>query len=180
MKDLTLDRLKAVLEYDAVTGHLLWKHRPRSDFKTLNAYRTFTTRFVGKVAGHIHKRKGYREICIDGRMYRAHRLVWFMHHGEWPDEIDHEEGVKDDNRLERLRDVPSAENARNFPRRADNSSGVTGVVWSKAAQKWVARISIGGKHRQVCLTSNFDEAVKARKMAEVKHGYHRNHGRIKA
>lgn len=177
MKPLSLERLCSVLEYDAATGQLIWKYRPRETFKTLNAYRTFTSRFVGKVAGCIHKINGYREICIDGQMYRAHRLIWFMEHGEWPKYIDHEEGIKSDNRIEHMRDVSFTDNLRNCKRRTDNTSGVTGVIWSKSAQKWVARIFRDGKHRQVCLTSDFETAVAARKKAEADHGYHPNHGR---
>ncbi|WP_109368310.1 HNH endonuclease [Ochrobactrum soli] len=173
---IEIERLHDLLICDAEHGILYWKYRPQSAFKSWRSYRTFTARFAGKPAGSQTKR-GYLEVYLDGKNYKVHRVIWAMTHGHWPDEIDHQAGNKSDNRITALRDVSSTENAKNFPKRKDNTSGVTGVLWSKAAKKWVARICINGKHRQICLTADFDTAVAARKKAEADYGFHPNHGR---
>jgi hypothetical protein len=68
---------------------------------------------VGSIAGSLHK-DGYVYIGIDGRLYLAHRLAVLYVTGEWPEqEVDHKNGVRDDNRWRNLRDASSAQNRRN-------------------------------------------------------------------
>lgn len=50
--------------------------------------------------------KGYLRVCLMGREYRLHRLVWLWVHGTHvPDgmTLDHINGVKTDNRISNLR-----------------------------------------------------------------------------
>lgn len=112
-----------------------------------------------------------------GRACLEHRLVWLMHHDEWPAEIDHINGIRDDNRIENLRLVTRADNMRNSRRRKDNTSGVMGVSWHSATGKW--RAYIGGQDGPLHLGMFADwfDAVCARKSAERRQGYHANHGR---
>ena len=49
----------------------------------------------------------------------------------------------------------------------NNTSGCAGVYWSKAASKWAAYINKGRVRSQLGLFESFDEAVRARKKAEV-------------
>lgn len=57
---------------------------------------------------------GYRTVHIRGRKYAMHRLVWKVVHGADPvGVIDHINGIRDDNRIENLRDVTFTENAAN-------------------------------------------------------------------
>ena len=91
--------------------------------------------------------------------------------GSWPiAEIDHINGVKDDNRFKNLREATRTENIRNqkLPR-VDNASGVAGVSWYKKYGKWVARIQVHGKRISLGYFSNLCDAVTARKAAEIKH-----------
>ena len=60
---------------------------------------------------------------------------------------------------------------------SSNTSGVTGVYWHKGANKWVSRITSGGEHVYLGSFSWLDDAVAARKAAELDHLYHENHGR---
>jgi hypothetical protein len=39
-----------------------------------------TRRHAGKAAGATHL-DGHREVKIDGRAYRAHRIIWALEHG---------------------------------------------------------------------------------------------------
>jgi uncharacterized protein (DUF433 family) len=56
---------------------------------------------------------GYISVYYKGLNLKAHRIAWVLHYGGWPDNvIDHINGVKTDNRIENLRDVPQSVNAK--------------------------------------------------------------------
>ena len=85
---LTQERLKEVLFYDG--QNLIWRVStgPRS--------------VVWRIAGHITW-DGYRKIVVDKANYHAHRLIWLYTYGSFPkNQIDHINGVRDDNRLDNL------------------------------------------------------------------------------
>jgi hypothetical protein len=130
--NLTQDRLRELLLYDAETG--IFTRR----IKTGRV-------LVGDVAGSLHQ-KGYREIKVDYKHYFAHRLAWFYVHGVWPkDQIDHINGVKDDNRICNLREATNAENNQNQRKASRNSrSGLLGVCTSNN-RKPRAMIRFNGK-----------------------------------
>lgn len=53
-----------------------------------------------------------------------------------------------------------------------NKSGITGVSFNKASNKWVANIRIDGKQKYLGMFDCIDDAVKVRKNAEIKYfGY---------
>jgi hypothetical protein len=116
---------------------------------------------------------GYRYIRVDRKQYLAHRIIWKLLYGEDPEEIDHINGNRSDNRITNLRSVSRLENMRNRKRASDNTSGVTGVFWYKARSKWRATIS----QKILGNFNKFEDAVAARKQAEKELGYHPNHGR---
>jgi hypothetical protein len=58
-----------------------------------------------------------------------------------------------------------------------NSTGKAGVYWHKSQKKWVASIGVNGKNLHLGTFSNFESASKARSNAEIKYGFHRNHGK---
>ena len=72
----------------------------------------------------------------------VHRMVFERTHGKKPKgmQIDHINGNILDNRIENLRLATYAENQWNAKTRVDNKSGVKGVSWHKASQKWRAQI----------------------------------------
>jgi hypothetical protein len=86
---LTAHRLRQLLDYDSATGLFRWRANPR----------------VGRVAGYV-KQDGARRIKINGRTYMASRLAWLWMTGRWPvTEINHRNGVKDDDRIVNLREA---------------------------------------------------------------------------
>jgi len=97
-------------------------------------------------------------------------------YGHEPKEIDHINSDGLDNRLINLRNVDHLENGKNQKMKSNNISGVTGVSWNKKRSKWHANIGI--KKRKIHIGYFFDkfEAVCARKAAEIKYGFHENHG----
>lgn len=176
----TPDLLRQLLRYEPETGKLFWRERPPSMFQ--DSYRTaagcaanWNSRWAGKEAftckmavGHLQGRIGYGS-------YLAHRVAWAIYYGEWPKgEIDHINHDPADNRIENLRDVSHAENHRNQSLRQNNSSGVAGVA--RVRDVWYARIKRGGKLTHLGYFERFEDAVAARKDAEVMFGFHRNHG----
>lgn len=83
--------------------------------------------------------KGYIHIRLLGRKRLAHRLAWFYVHGEWPeDEIDHINGIKDDNRICNLRKATRGQNEWNKPISKSNKSGLKGIRWVEKRGKWRA------------------------------------------
>tara|TARA_R110001606_G_scaffold190822_1_gene338772 strand:+ start:384 stop:701 length:318 start_codon:yes stop_codon:yes gene_type:complete len=101
-----------------------------------------------------------------------------MHVGDWPaDQIDHISGDRSDNRIENLREATQTENSRNMKTLANNMSGVMGVSWDKRERHWIATISDDNSSVRLGRFKSFEDAVAARKAAEVEYGYHPNHGR---
>jgi len=131
---------------------------------------------IGDVAGWI-RGDGYAHIKIKSRNYKAHRLIFLLHHGYLPEFIDHINGMRSDNRIENLRDATKSENCRNSQISKNNKSGFNGVGWMKALSKYRADISSGGKKIYLGVHAKLSDAVKARIDAEEKYGYHVNHGR---
>lgn len=146
--DLTLDVLRQTLAYDESTGI----------FSRIDMSR--------KVVGRIST-KGYRQISVNYTRVMAHRLAWFMTHGQWPDgQIDHINQNKDDNRLSNLRLASNKQNAENITMFKHNKSGRRGVRWASRNGKWIAEIKHMKKNRHLGLFENIVDAVAARMRAE--------------
>ncbi len=94
----------------------------------------------GSVAGCIHKGTGYVHVKIKEKSFKAHRLVFLLHHGYMPDIIDHIDGDKTNNRIENLRAATKAENCQNQKIRSTNKSGIKGVSFNKTYKKWSVNI----------------------------------------
>ena len=155
------------LSYDSRTGIFKWEIRASSHVPK------------GSKAGNLHKQTGYVKIKILGRSYRAHRLAWLIMYGSFPpDQIDHINGIRHDNRISNLRAVTHAENNRNRAFDIRNKSGYTGIAYNKKTNKWIAQI--GGTRKRVYLGSfeNKEDAIEARRIAEINYNYHPNHGRV--
>ena len=161
---LTQERLKEVLHYSRETGIFTW---------LITANRNGAA--IGDEAGWLRD-NGYRMIAINGVDYRAHRLAWFYIYGEWPEQIDHKDHIRRHNWIDNLRDVSSSENGKNqsIPKR--NKSGIIGVRWHAQKCKWHAQIGVDMKKIHLGYFTCIEDAAEARKEAEIKYGFHENHG----
>lgn len=180
MLELTKDLLNEIFSYDPETGVLTHKERPRWMFTKgykagETSWRTFNTQNAGNAVDN--RNHGYLRVNICGKRYSAHRIIWCMVYGEWPEEVDHINGDRGDNRLCNLRAVSRQENMRNTRIRNDSSTGVTGVSYSKRDDVFIAYIGANKKTKILGRFATIEDAVAARKAAEAELGYHENHGR---
>jgi len=124
------EQLFALFDYE--NGSLYWKHSSNRKIK------------AGSIAGGIDN-KGRIRICIQGKSYQAHRLVYLWHHGFMPDMLDHIDGNPLNNNITNLRAANFSTNGFNRKIGANNTSGIKGLCWSKKSQKWQASIKANSK-----------------------------------
>jgi hypothetical protein len=154
----------SLLEYSPDTGLFKWKHRRSNKCAT------------GWFAGTLNS-GGYRLIMISGRNHRAHRLAWLITYGSVPpNDIDHKNQNREDNRIENLREATRVVNRRNASRSKNNTSGFTGVVFHKSMNKWCAQIVLNRKNIVLGYFAKIDDAIQARMQANKKYGFYKNHG----
>jgi hypothetical protein len=116
--DIPIPFLRECLSYDAETGVLRWRARPRGHFLDEVAHRKWNTQYPGTQAGEI-KTTGYRQIEINHygrrRVITAHRTAWALHTGEYPSgEIAHDDLDRDNNRFKNLKPMTSSERRTRF------------------------------------------------------------------
>jgi hypothetical protein len=133
------ERVIELMDYDPHTGVLMWRKRRR----------------VVRCVTH-----GYLVVRLDGRLYRAHRVIWLIMTGKWPTrQIDHRDMDRANNRWENLREATNGQNQANRRAYANSRSGVKGVSWDKEKEKWRASIGVGGK---VILIGRYDTIAEAK------------------
>lgn len=93
-RPIPIDRVLDAFSYDAENGVLINK-------KTSFAYRRCDPR-------------GYVVVPFEGVVYMAHRLIYAIVYGKEPNEIDHINGIKDDNRLENIRSCTRSQNIQSY------------------------------------------------------------------
>jgi AP2 domain. len=175
------ERLHAVLSYDPATGALTWKTRPVSDFEgrkypAERLARSWNAKNAGKPALADVDGQGYRYGSIDGTHYKAARVIWKMMTGDEPDTIDHDDGVRTNNRWGNLINGTSLSNQRNLKRAKNNKSGVTGVRQLPDG-RWKAEIQVRGANCSLGIYATIEQATAARHAAERFHGFAAGHGR---
>lgn len=157
---IIVENAAQLFTYDAETGIVRWKN----DVGNRKIK-------VGDRAGAVRS-NGYRVIRMQIGSLMEHRVAWFLHHGALPPcQIDHINRDKTDNRITNLRLAPRNEkdNLQNRGVLSNSRSRVTGVRRHKSANKWEARITANGVYIHLGLFENFDDAVAARKAAELKY-----------
>jgi hypothetical protein len=128
--------------YDQITGKIYGSRKNEITRKDWN--------------GYIHIYFGSPAFNLAG-----HHFAWYMTHKNVEyEQIDHINGVRDDNRIENLRAATNQTNS--FNRRK-----VVGYTWSKDKKKWCAKIKLNGiTHNLGCHDSQFDarqDYLKAKK-----------------
>ena len=111
---------------------------------------------------------GYVYVRMLGRSYGEHRLIHLLFSGEWPDQVDHINGIRSDNRHANLR---SANHAQNCMNRKPIGSTSKGCYWQPKRKKWMAQIGVYGRRKTIGYYATEIEAANAyAKAAEEFHG----------
>lgn len=141
--------LRELLHYNPETGVFTWRANRRPTVKS------------GDIAGSL-RRDGYRGIKINGTVYLSHRLACLYVSGRWPqDEMDHRNGVRDDNRWANLREATTSENHQNIRLNTSNTSGRMGVSWDRRTAKWRADITVKSRAKTLGYFEDKDAAATA-------------------
>ncbi len=151
---ITQNRLKELLSYNPETGVFVWT-KPRRGV------------VVGAECGRLSV-FGYRELCVDKKLMRAHRLAFLYMTGKLPDcDVDHINRVRNDNRWANLRLCNAAQNAANVDLKPSNTSGTKGVSWDGSRGKWLAQIRINGKKKNLGRFALVEDATDCYKKAAL-------------
>jgi len=155
---ITQSELKELLQYK--DGNLYWKVSRKNRIK------------IGDKAGSLHP-TGYKQIGINGKYYKFHRIIFLYHHGYLPKFIDHIDNNPLNNLIENLRSATHGQNQQNCPLQKNNKSGIKGVCWDKKMQRW--RVTVSKKY----FGCYFDKEVARFVVETMRHKYHKefaNHG----
>lgn len=185
------------LDYDAIDWHARFTYDESSPSGLIWKQQKYRT---GKQAGNLHRTKtnvSWR-VTIGKSSYYIHRIIAKMFNlGELSgNEVDHIDRNPLNNKIANLRIVSNEVNMRNFSKRVDNTSGVTGVyLHSKYSNpvgwvaNWYQMIDDGTKMRSKEFSISkygydgaFNKAVtfRANKITELNAqgaGYTENHGK---
>lgn len=132
-KPLTYNLLKQLIHYNPKTGVFKW----RVSFLRIKR---------GSIATNKPTIKGYVDIIILGKIYRAHNIAWFYVKKKlYVNKIDHADRNKGNNAFSNLRKSSIYQNAHNRRKRVDNRSGYKGVTKGDAG-KWKAMAYFKGKN----------------------------------
>ena len=158
-KTVEVELLKKLLSYSPETGKLYW--RPRDETTSPRPF-SFNTRHAHTEAGCLND-KGYVLVSIKENRMRAHRVIYAMMTGSWPEEVDHINGNRADNRWGNLRSVSHKTNRANtYGWSKKTSSRFIGVCRQPDCDRWKAQVSINGKAKHIGLFQTEVEAAKAR------------------
>ncbi|EPZ5284511.1 HNH endonuclease signature motif containing protein [Cronobacter dublinensis] len=151
-----LELLRSLFLYDPVTGRLCHKANRRRVK-------------AGSCADSTRRADGYRQVALrlDGKQYqlKAHRVAWILEHGSIPDglQVDHINGIREDNCLCNLRLVTQRENDQNRRK-------ARGYGWNKGCSKWEAYIRVDGVRHHLGLFTS--EAAARAAYLKAKARYH--------
>ena len=147
---ITQSELKDLLNYNPDTGVFTWNVSLRSNVK------------VGDIVGCKPNAAGYGRIGLHNKVYLAHRLAWLWVAGvEAPQQIDHINGNRLDNKFANLRLATCSQNLCNKGRQGNNTSGQKGVSWYKTRGQWIAVCYAQGKRNFLGYFTTIEAASKA-------------------
>jgi hypothetical protein len=173
---VTPEELKELLSYDPNTGLFVWLDRPLKFFHDSGgrytaefAQKVFRSLFAGKPALTAKNPGGYLRGNLFGRNLMAHRAAFCLVAGRWPmHQVDHINGVRDDNRWDNLREATNAQNQHNSSSAKGSSSRFIGVALCKRSHRWTAYICPDGTKIHLGNFGSEEEAARVRDEAAKK------------
>ena len=82
-----------------------------------------------------------------------------MFNGYFPQEVDHIDGNKTNNKIENLRAATKSQNQHNSKINKNNKSGVKGVCWDKRKNKWKSQVALNKKNYYLGHFDNIEQAT---------------------
>lgn len=162
---MTVERAREIFDYNPETGWLTWRKfkgmlvmpGQRAGSVDAHGYRVVNPKFEGKVTCN-----------------KEHRVIWLWMTGEWPKgQIDHINGVRDDNRWANLRVVTNLQNAQNRTK-VVTKTGLIGVSLRKSTGRYEAHIKVDGKKMHLGYFDTPEQArtihLKAKSLYHLKSG----------
>lgn len=162
--ELTQERIRELFEYRE-DGNLVWK------IKKARAN-------AGDVAGCEVMCNGvlYKQVKVDAKSHKLHRLVFAWHYGFMPAYVDHIDRDGLNNRVENLREATQSQNMQNCKMKSSNTSSARNVYWHARACRWFVRLTIDGKTKNFGTYKNLEEAsVVAHRAREQHYGNFARH-----
>ena len=154
--DIPVDVVKEL--FNLVDGVLYWKKKVARKV------------VVGDPAGQM-RHDGYVLVGFGGTVYLAHRIIFAIVNGFYPDEVDHADGNPRNNDPANLREATRSQNNMNRALQCNNTSGYKGVYLNKRIGMWHARIKVGGKYMSLKYHKTVELAAEAyNKAQEQYHG----------
>ena len=154
---------KALALFEYRDGTLYWRIKPSRGVDAGDK--------VGTICSTGHQRLMYQR-----KLYRVHAIVWLMHCGYIPKEIDHKDTDKLNNRIDNLR-LACDKNQQNVGKRIDNTSGAKNVYWHKPTNRWSVIVSAAKIRHNLGYFDDFELADLVATEARNKyHGEFANHG----
>lgn len=130
--------------YDSLTGVLRWRVQKGAAAR-------------GSIAGTVDG-KGYLHVCVDYELIRVHVIAFLIVHGFVPEEVDHRNRMKTDNRECNLRPATRLQMG-NTGLQKNNTSGFKGVSLSSRSGMWHAQIKVSGKQTYLGRFNTPEEAA---------------------
>jgi hypothetical protein len=158
---ITQELLKELFNLDPETGILYWKARSSPS----------STVQIGSVAGSL-SREGYWQITCNRKPYNRSRLVFLFCAGFLPEEVDHRNRIKTDDRPCNLRSATKSQNGGNSIGRKNKKSGLPKGVFLRSGNRrnpFYAQLQVDNKVINLGVFSTPEEAHAAYCTAAKKH-----------
>lgn len=169
---MKLIRESFAIDPQSPTG-LRWLERPLDHFENERRWRQANTRNAGKPAGTSgwDGKRAVTGIWLAGNRFQASRIVFALAYGYDPGgrDVDHIDGDRSNNDPSNLRAITHAQNCMNRHTGRKPASGATGIYWNKTVQRYLAFIGANGVKMYLGCFKDKEEAIAARKLAEVQH-----------
>jgi hypothetical protein len=148
-------RFNEVFEYK--DGELFWN-------KTLS-----NVAQKGKRAG-CKSTSSYGSVMVDKKSYCIHKVIFCMHHGYIPEQVDHIDRNRSNHKIENLRPATNGLNSMNKVVQSNNKLGIKNVCWNNTHRKWLVQVNAFGKR---VVSKMFDNLELAELVAlEARNKYH--------
>lgn len=132
-QDAPPETLRDRIEYR--NGKLYWRNMPENKHALARG-----GDYIG--ANRDKNSKNYAMLRYEGSRYAVHRVVYWLHTGgDWPEQVDHINRDKHDNRIENLRSATTSQNRMN----SETTYSITAKVIGTGETRYYPRFWLEGK-----------------------------------